>query len=167
MSFVVHFLSAATAASPDPLGAACDPRPTDSPTALSTEEIAAWDEVHPALIAVLPEGSHDVAETRFSRQLVHDRTGLMVTWAHQNYQASLPFWSVNASGGTFEVLARVTKTVESHTGLIGVDEISRARFLDHHAEVAASFGAIADGFEEAMDSQTVLGWVRNLFHRHR
>ena len=49
--------------------------------------------------------------------------------------------------------------------MVGVDEISHARFLDHREDVKASIEAIADGFEEAMDSQTVLGWLRNLFHK--
>ncbi|MFT4294440.1 MAG: hypothetical protein QM582_03400 [Micropruina sp.] len=161
MSFVVHFV--ADAALPDSPESQDDSAHPSVP--LSAEEIATWERLHPALIALLPAGSHDVAANRFSRQLVHERSGLLVTWAHEDYQASLPFWSVNASADTFDVLVRVTEAIESETGLVGVDEISRARFLDHHAEVAESFRAIADGFEEAMDSQTVLGWVRNLFHR--
>lgn len=159
MSFVVHFVADPAAAVSEPAG---EPHP---PTALGSDELASWDSLHPTLIGLLPPGSHDVAASPFSRQLVHEKSGLMVTWAHEEYQASLPFWSVNASDGTLDVLVRVTEAIESATGLVGVDEISQQRFVDHHAEVAESFRAIADGFEEAMDSQTVLGWLRNLFHK--
>lgn len=165
MSFVVHFLPAETAALPDPLDARDETGDDEPPTPLSEDEIATWNRLHPALLGLLPPGTHDVHRTVFSRQLVHEPTGLLVTWAHDDYQASMPFWSVNASGAAFATLVRLTGAIESATGLVGVDEISRARFLDHHADVAASFRAIADGFEEAMDSQTVLGWLRNLFHK--
>lgn len=163
MSFVVHFVTAETAALPDPLQAG--EVTSDAPAELTPEEIATWDGLHPRLVELLPAGSHDVAQNHFSRQLVHDPSGLMVTWTHQDYQASLPFWSVNASTETFGVLVRLTEAIEAGTGLIGVDEISNHRFLDHQSDVKASFEAIADGFEEAMDSQTVLGWLRNLFHK--
>ena len=163
MSFVVHFVAAATAALPDPLEADQDaPHP---PAELTSEEIATWDRLHAQLVELLPAGSHDITQNHFSRQLVHDRSGLLVSWTHGDYEASLPFWSVNASPETFGVLVRVTEAIESATGFVGVDEISHARFLDHLEDVKASFEAIADGFEEAMDSQTVLGWLRNLFHK--
>lgn len=167
MSFVVHFLPAETAAGPDPLGAADGTRDADSSHELSTREIETWDALHPALTGVLPQGSHEVAANRYSRQLTHDKTGLTVTWTHGDYRISLPFWSLNASTDTFDTLVRLTEEIESATGLVGVDEISKARFLDHAAEVSASFAAIADGIEEAMERQTVLGWVRSLFHRNR
>lgn len=165
MSFVVHFVTAETAALPDPLQA--DQDATHPPAELTMEEIATWDRLHPRLVELLPAGSHDVAQNQFSRQMVHDRTGLLVTWTHDDHEASLPFWSVNASAATFGVLVRVAEAIESATGLVGVDEISRGRFLDHHEDVMASFEAIADGFQQAMDSQTVLGWLRNLFHKRR
>lgn len=163
MSFVVHFLAADVAAQPNPLD---DPNDGDDrPTPLSDDEAATWSRLHPALLELLPPGTHDLRRTPFSRQLVHEPTGLLVTWAHDDYQASMPFWSVNAAPERFDLLVRLTGAIESATGLVGVDEISRARFLDHHAEVAESFRAIADGFEEAMESQTVLGWLRTLFHK--
>ncbi|MFT3970078.1 MAG: hypothetical protein QM695_07315 [Micropruina sp.] len=165
MSFVVHFVTPETAALPDPLQA--DPDASHPPAELTADEIAAWDELHPRLVELLPAGAHDVTRNHFSRQLVHDQSGLLVTWTHDEREASLPFWSVNASAETFGVLVRVTEAIESATGLVGVDEISHARFLDHHDDVMASFEAIADGFEEAMDSQTVLGWLRSLFHKQR
>ncbi len=160
MSFVVHFVDQVGS----PSGSAVDADAAESTAALTAEEVAAWDGLHPHLLELLPAGSHDVAANPYSRQLVHEQSGLMVTWAHDDYQASLPFWSVNASDGTLDVLIRVTEAIESATGRVGVDEISQGRFLDHQAEVRSSFAAIADGFEEAMDSQTVLGWLRNLFH---
>lgn len=164
MSFVVHFLPAATAVLPDPLGAADDDS-DDEAKPLTEAEIDTWNGLHPVLLGLLPAGTHDLRRTPFSRQLVHDPSGLLVTWAHDDYQASLPFWSVNASPQRFDTLVRLVEAIESATGLVGVDEISQARFLDHHAEVAALFAAIADGFEEAMESQTVLGWLRRLFHK--
>ena len=163
MSFVVHFLPAETAAAPHPLDDVDGP----AETALTEDEIATWNRLHPALLGLLPAGSHDLRRTAFSRQLLHEPSGLMVTWAHDDYQASLPFWSVNASDDVFDTLVALAETIEAETGLVGVDEISEGRFLDHHADVASSFAAIADGFEEAMERQTVLGWVRNLFHRER
>ena len=165
MSFVVHFLAAETATLPRPLDDP-DDASDDPPTPLNEDEIATWSHLHPALLELLPQGSHDLRRTAFSRQLVHEPTGLLVTWAHDDYQASMPFWSANASASAFDTLVRLTEAIESATGLVGVDEISQARFLDHHTELAASFGAIADGFEEAMERQTVLGWLRSLFHRH-
>ena len=163
MSFVVHFVAADTAALPDPLEA--DEDASHPPAELTAEEIATWDALHAQLVELLPAGSHDVTQNHFSRQLVHDRSGLLVSWTHGDYEASLPFWSVNASPQRFDTLVRLVEAIESATGLVGVDEISQARFLDHHAEVAALFAAIADGFEEAMESQTVLGWLRRLFHK--
>ena len=168
MSFAVHFLTADTAALPEPLGDPDDDsEDDDAPAPLSADEIAAWNGLHPVLLQLLPAGSHDLHRTAFSRQLVHEPTGLIVTWAHDDYQVSLPFWSVNASTETFDTLVRVTEAIESATGLVGVDEISQGRFLDHHTEVAESFRAIAAGFEEAMERQTVLGWLRSLFHKDR
>jgi len=162
MSFAVHFLPAATVALPQSSdGTDDEPEPVE----LTAEEIATWDRLHPLLVELLPADGHDLAKTPFSRQLVHDATGLMVTWQHDDYQASLPFWSANETSGAFDTLVRIAETIESTTGLVGVDEISEGRFLDHHADVAASFGAISDGFEEAMERQTVLGWLRSLFHR--
>ena len=162
MSFAVHFLPAGTTALPQPTA---DTDNEDEPAELTADEIATWDQLHPLLLELLPADGHDLAKTTFSRQLVHDATGLMVTWQHEDYQASLPFWSANETSGAFDTLVRIAETIESTTGLVGVDEISEGRFLDHHAEVAASFGAIADGFQEAMERQTVLGWLRSMFHR--
>ena len=105
----------------------------------------------------------DVAATVYSRQLVHEPTGLTVSWAHDDYQASVPFWSTNATSGALDALAGITGAVEEATGLIGVDEISEGRFLDHREQVAASFVSIAGSFEQAMERQTVLGWLRSVF----
>lgn len=163
MSFVVHFVAPDAAVLPNPLN---EPdAPDGRPTALDDDEVATWSRLHPALLELLPPGTHDLRRTPFSRQLVHEPTGLLITWAHDDYQASMPFWSVNAAPERFDLLVRLTQAIESATGLVGVDEISQARFLDHHTELAASFGAIADGFEEAMESQTLLGWLRSLFHK--
>lgn len=164
MSFVVHFLAAETASAPNPLDDLDGPAGSEPSTALSEDELATWNRLHPALLGLLPAGSHDLRRTAYSRQLLHEPSGLMVTWAHDDYQASLPFWSVNASDDVFDTLVKLAETIEAETGLVGVDEISQARFLDHRAELESSFAGIADGFEEAMERQTVLGWLRNLFH---
>ena len=167
MSFAVHFLPAAVAARPQPLG---DPdaegdTADDAPVRLRADEVAIWDGLHQALVDLLPAGSHDLAATPFSRQLVHEATGLMVTWANDDYQASVPFWSENATSGALDALASISEAIEAATGLVGVDEISEGRFLDHRDQVAAAFVAIAGGFEQAMERQTVLGWLRSVFRR--
>jgi hypothetical protein len=48
---------------------------------------------------------------------------------------------------------------------VGVDEISEARFLDHREQVQDTFAMMAAGFEQAMERQTVLGWLRSKFKR--
>lgn len=169
MSFIVHFLPAEAAASPKPLGDVDADRgagPSDDEAVeLSADEIATWDGLHGRLIELLPAGAHDVTATAFSRQLVHDASGLMVTWAHDDYQASVPFWRENVSFGVLNTLAEVVQAIESATGLVGVDEISEARFLDHRDQVNETFAGVADGVEQAMEHQTVLGWLRERFRR--
>ena len=169
MSFAVHFVSAETAAAPHPLGDPDADLPDDDadddPEELTADEIATWDGLHPRLVELLPAGAHDVSATPFARQLVHEATGMMVTWAHDDYEASVPFWRENATVEVFDALAAVTEAIESATGLVGVDEISVARFLDHRDEAQEEFGMVAVAFEEAMERQTVLGWLRSKFKR--
>ncbi len=168
MSFVVHFLPTDRAAGPHPLGdldAAPASGASDHEEALAADEVATWDGLHPTLVTLLPPGSHDVTATMFSRQLVHESTGLMVTWAHDDYQASMPFWRENVGSGALDALAAITEAIESATGLVGVDEISEGRFLDHRDQVTATFAGVADGYEQAMEHQTVLGWLRDKFRR--
>ena len=168
MSFVVHFLPTDRAAGPHPLGdldAAPASGASDHEEALAADEVATWDGLHPTLVTLLPPGSHDVTATMFSRQLVHESTGLMVTWAHDDYEASVPFWSENATAELFDTLAAVTEAIEAATGRVGVDEISEARFLDHREQVQDTFAMMAAGFEQAMERQTVLGWLRSKFKR--
>jgi hypothetical protein len=90
---------------------------------------------------------------------------MMVTWAHDDYEASVPFWSENATAEVFDTLAAITEAIESATGRVGVDEISEARFLDHREQVQDTFAMMAAGFEQAMERQTVLGWLRSKFKR--
>lgn len=169
MSFAVHFISAETAAAPHPLGDPVADLPDDEGDEdveeLTADEIAAWDGLHPRLVELLPAGAHDVSATPFARQLVHEATGLMVTWAHDDYEASVPFWSENATAELFDTLAAVTEAIEAATGRVGVDEISEASFLDHREQVQDTFAMMAAGFEQAMERQTVLGWLRSKFKR--
>ncbi|MCW3158489.1 hypothetical protein [Micropruina sonneratiae] len=162
MSFAVHFLPAGTSTLPD------DPGQGDQdqdPDELAAEEVGLWDRVQPALLEVLPADEYVLDATPFARQVAHRPSGLLVSWQHDDYQASLPFWSTNADSGAFDTLVRVTLSIEETTGLVGLDEITGGRFLDHHAELASSFAAVAEGFEEAMEQQTLLGRLRSMFHR--
>ena len=167
MTFAVHFIPADAAASPQPFG---DPEAevddNDQPTALSADEIATWDRLHPVLVPLLPAGTHDVGETEFSRQLVHEPSGLMISWLHDEYQVEVPYWSQNATPEIFDALTRISETIEADTGLVGVEETSETRFLDDPDGALANFGAVAEGFAEAMDSQSLLGWLKERFRRH-
>lgn len=158
MSFVVHFVPADAPVAPESTATA------DEPVELTDAELAGWDDVHRAVLAVLPADDYDLDATPFSRQMAQRDTGLQVSWQHGEYQASLPFWSANATSGAFDALVGVTEAIEAASGLVGVDEISGGRFLDHQ-QVADSFAAMAEGFEEAMEQQTLLGRLRSLFHR--
>ncbi len=165
MSFAVHFISAAAAAAPHPFGDPDVDEPDEQPTDLSADEIATWDRLHPTLVSLLPAGAHDLAANQYSRQLVHEPSGLSVTWLHEDYQVSVPYWSQNATAEMFEALSKVTEAIESETGLVGVDETSERRFLDERESSLATFSAVAGGFEQAMERQTVFGWLRDKFRR--
>lgn len=159
MSFAVHFLPAGTNTLPEVVAG------DDEPVELTTDEVARWELVRTALTEVLPAAEYELDDTPFSRQVAERASGLLVSWQHDDYQASLPFWSANARSGAFDTLVRVTAAIEEVTGLVGLDEISGGRFLDHHDQLAGSFAAVAAGFEEAMEQQTLLGRLRSLFHR--
>lgn len=167
MTFAVHFIPAAAAASSQPFG---DPgaggEGDDQPTALSADEIATWDRLHPILVPLLPSGSHDLGSTEYSRQVVHEPSGLMISWLHDEYQVEVPYWSQNATAEIFDALTRITEAIEADTGLVGVEETSERRFLDDPDGALANFGAVAEGYAEAMDSQTWLGWLKERFRRH-
>lgn len=166
MSFAVHFLPAEVAASPQAFGDPdADVDDDDQPAELTADEIATWAALHPVLVPLLPAGAHDLAETGFSRQLVHEPSGLTISWLHDDYQVELPYWSRNATAAIFDALGRICEAIEAQTGLVGVDDVSERRFLADPEGSLASFGAVASGFAEAMDGQSVFGWVRNKFRR--
>ena len=167
MTFAVHFLPPDVAASAQPFG---DPdaevAKEAAPTALSENELATWNRLQPILVELLPTGTHELDATEYSRQLVHEPSGLMVSWLHDEYQVEVPYWSKNATAEIFDALTRISETIEADTGLVGVEETSERRFLDDPDDARANFGAVAEGFAEAMDSQSVLGWLKERFRRH-
>ena len=167
MTFAVHFLPADLAASSHPFGDPdVDVGGDDQPTALSEDEIATWNRLHPILVPLLPSGAHDLGETAYSRQLVHEPSGLMISWLHDEYQVEVPYWSRNATAEIFDALRQITEAIEAGTGLVGVEETSERHFLNDPDRALSDFGAVAEGYAEARDSQTVLGWIKERFRRH-
>lgn len=162
MTFAVHFLTADQAAADQPLGLKDDEA---APHTLTADEIEMWNRLHPTLVALLPPGGHDLAETEFARQLVYEPAGLLVVWNHDDYQVSVPYWTKNSAAPTFDLLARIAQAVHEKTGLVAVDEVTQEPFLDHVAEAAANFEAVSKGFAEAMDQQSLWGWIKAKFSR--
>lgn len=149
-----------------PAGTTTRPVPDDAGVPLTGDETAEWARLEPLLTPLMPQPVHPVS-TEFVRQLVHEQSGLMVTWEHDDRQASLPLWSVNVQSGAFDALVAVVEVVERETGLVGIDASSDTRFLDHTGDARAMFGTVAGAFEEAMERQTVLGWLRSRLRRSR
>lgn len=152
MSFAVHFVPADRAGRAPQASAA-------EPAQLTADERATWKTLEPKLVALLGSEVHELAQTPYAAQLVHEPLGLLITWMHADYQLSIPYWTGNATGTTFDLLGRVVRLIEDETGLVGVESIDQRRFSDDPAAVAEDFAGIAQGYAGVSDQQSLLGWL--------
>ncbi|QLQ15993.1 MAG: hypothetical protein HZY73_10440 [Micropruina sp.] len=159
MSFAVHFVPA------DRVGQPVPPAATAEHEQLTADERATWQGLEPKLVALLGSQVHELAETPYAAQLVHEPLGLLVTWMHGDYQLSIPFWTGNANAATFELLGRIVRLIEDETGLVGIDSIEHRRFSDDPTAVSEDFAGIAQGYAGASDQQSLLGWLLHKLRR--